>query len=250
MIQVFSGLRSSSACVQTTGSQVLCLLLLSGMMRSSVALTDLDSGIQAYEAEHYAEAIVLLTPLAEQGNKEAQDLLGASYEEGKGDFAEAARWYKKAADQEQPDALTRLGELCEDGDGVPQDTQKAMDYFAHAARLGNDNAQTDLGEIYANVLNDNAQAARYFAMAADAGNPQAQYHLGLLLLGEEGVTRDVTRAWMYLSLAATDIEDAAESRDVLEMEMAPQDVAHARGLLADWKVRHPLTAATAAAARH
>lgn len=55
------------------------------------------------------------------------------------------------------------------------------------------------------------------------------------------MTRDVSRAWMYLSLAANQVDDAAESRDVLELEMSPQDVTHARGLLKDWEASHPAT---------
>ncbi len=226
----------------TTASRWWLCFALAGMVRTSVALTDLADGIRAYQQERYADAITILSPLAEQGDRNAQDLLGASFEEGRGDFVTAAYWYRKAADQLQPDALTRLGELYEDGDGVPQDTQKAMHFLAKASELGSNDAQADLGEIYASVLGDNVRAARYFALAAESGNPQAQYHLGLLLLGEEGVARDVAKSWMYLSLASSSVEDAAESRDVLELEMSPQDLEHARGLLADWKSSHPVSA--------
>ncbi len=219
----------------------LCVAM-AAMVRTSVALTDLADGVRAYQQERYADAITILSPWAEQGDKNAQDLLGASYEEGRGDFVTASYWYRKAADQLQPDALTRLGELYEDGDGVPQDTQKAMQLLTKASDLGSTDAQTDLGEIYASVLSDNVRAARCFAMAAESGNPQAQYHLGLLLLGEEGVARNVAKAWMYLSLASSSIEDSAESRDVLELEMSPQELEHARGLMADWKLSHPVSA--------
>ncbi len=222
--------------------RVVVAMTMAGVIETVSAASPLEEGAQAYDREDYTQAIRILSPLAQSGDRDAQDLLGASYEEGQGDFVTAALWYQKAAAQAQSDALTRLGELYEDGDGVPQDTQKALDCFEQAASLGDEDAETDLGEIYTNVIGDNGEAAKHFSHAAEEGDAQAQYRLGLLLLGEEGVTRDVSRAWMYLSLAADAVDDAAESRDVLELEMSPQDLNHARGLLKDWlATHHPAT---------
>ena len=200
-----------------------------------------DEGMQAYERQDYAQAMALLTPLAEAGQGDAEDILGACYEEGQGDFVRAAQWYQKAASAGNADAMTRLAELYEDGDGLPQDTQQALAWLEKAAALHDIDAQTDLGELWANVLGDNGKAAQWFSQAAEAGDAQAQYRLGLLLLGGD----DVARAWVYLSLAAHDIDDAAQSRDVLELEMSPVELQHARGLLADWQKSHQLNAAPA-----
>ncbi len=212
---------------------------LCGVLETAAA-SSFDEGVQAYERQDYVRAIAMLTPPAEAGNADAQDLLGASYEEGKGDFVMAAQWYQRAAAAGQSDAMTRLGELYEDGDGVPQDTQTAMSWLEKAAAMQDVDAETDLGELWSDVLGDNGQAAQWFNKAAEAGDVQAQYRLGLLLLGGEDVARDLARAWVYLSLAGHDIDDAAQSRDVLELEMTPQELQHARSLLADWQKSHGL----------
>src|SRR5262245_31374536 len=49
--------------------------------------------------------------LAEGGDRTAQSNLGHRYDEGKGvpkDYAEAVRWYRKAADQGEPTAQNNL----------------------------------------------------------------------------------------------------------------------------------------------
>jgi len=67
------------------------------------------------------------------------------YEQGRGgitkDDAEAARWYRKAADQGNADAQTNLGIMYRDGRGVPQDQNEAALWFRKAAAQGNAKAR-------------------------------------------------------------------------------------------------------------
>ena len=52
--------------------------------------------------EDYAEAVKWYRKAAEQGHAEAQYLLGVMYNNGNGvikDFQEARKWYQKAAEQ-------------------------------------------------------------------------------------------------------------------------------------------------------
>jgi TPR repeat protein len=61
------------------------------------------------------------------------------YAEGQGvkqDFAEAANWYRKAADQEYAGAQNELGSLYENGQGVPQDYTEAANWYRKAAGHG------------------------------------------------------------------------------------------------------------------
>jgi TPR repeat protein len=81
----------------------------------------------AFMKPNYTEALRLCQPLAEQGDLRAQSVLGSMYLKGRGvpqnDF-EAAKWYRKAAEQGDPwshSAQAVLGTLYEDGHGVPQD---------------------------------------------------------------------------------------------------------------------------------
>ena len=65
------------------------------------------------------------------------------------DYAQAAAWYRKAADHGNDSAEYLLGQLYEDGQGVPQDYAQAAAWFQRAADQGNTSAQRFLGALYA-----------------------------------------------------------------------------------------------------
>ena len=217
---------------------VRVLMAVLGLGMALPASAGLAEGIAAFEAEHYEQAIAELTPLAQAGDPQAMRHLAEVYDEGLGNVAKALPWYEKAAARGEPRAEARLGELYDKGDGVTQDIELALDWYGKAATQGDDEAEAALGDHCHNDLNDNAGAAHYYALAAAQGNTDAQYALGLLLLGESGVPRDITHAWLYFSLAASDVDDAAEARDVLELRMQPAELAAASKLLVDWKKTH------------
>ena len=71
----------------------------------------------------------------------AQYQVGLFYEKGRGgldrDIRKAIEWYKKSADQKNPDALFRLGMAYKDGDGnEPVDYTRMITYFTAAAQAG------------------------------------------------------------------------------------------------------------------
>jgi hypothetical protein len=71
----------------------------------------LDSGV-------YAKAIPSYRMAADQGNADAQELMGWFYENGRGvsqDYDEAMRWHRKAADQGDPHGQVAVGLLYENG---------------------------------------------------------------------------------------------------------------------------------------
>lgn len=207
-------------------------------MVSPLAFAGFNEGVAAFESEHYQQALAEFQPLAQTGDVSAMCYLGMVYDEGLDNIAAALPWYLRAASHNDAQAEARLGELYDEGRGVPQDTQKALDLYERAAAQGNDEAQAALGDHYRKDLDDNVNAAYYYNLAAAQGNVDAQYALGLLLLGEPGVPRDIPRAWMFFSLAATDSDDAAQARDVLELRMKPADLTAGKQLLADWNRRH------------
>ena len=66
-----------------------------------------DEGLAAYGRGDYETALREWRPLAEQGLAVAQFNLGLMYDEGQGvpqDYAEAVKWYRKAAEH-FPDSL-------------------------------------------------------------------------------------------------------------------------------------------------
>jgi len=76
----------------------------------------------AYEHKDYATAVGIWKQFAEQGNAEAETLLGAMYWSGEGvprDHREAAKWYQKAAAQGYARAQNDLGFMYGFGEGIP-----------------------------------------------------------------------------------------------------------------------------------
>jgi TPR repeat protein len=209
-----------------------------GVVFSPLAVAGFNEGVAAFEGEHYEQALAELLPLAQAGDISAMSYVGLVYDEGQDDIARALPWYQRAAARNEPRAEARLGELYDQGKGVPQDTQKALDWYERAAAQGNDEAQAALGDHYHNDLDDSVNAAYYYGLAAAQGNADAQYALGLMLLGERGVPADIPRAWMYFTLAASDSDDAAQARDVLELRMKTADLASGKRQLDAWNRSH------------
>ena len=85
------------------------LFLFSG---SSVVFgDDFQDAMDAYNRQDYETAYKLTLPSAEQGNANAQYNLGNMYNEGKGvpqDYKEAAKWWKLAAEQGHEEAQYNL----------------------------------------------------------------------------------------------------------------------------------------------
>ncbi len=59
------------------------------------------------------------------------------------------RWYLKAAGEHMGDDQSWQGGAYDDGTGVPENKPEALRMLRKAAELGNDEAMTVLGEIYA-----------------------------------------------------------------------------------------------------
>ena len=96
----------------------------------------------------YAEATRWWRKAAEQGDAKAQDGLGFAYKRGEGvaqDYAEAVRWYRKSAEQDYANAQYDLGYMYYYGYGVPQDRVVANRLFHEAAAQGNEDAQRATG---------------------------------------------------------------------------------------------------------
>ena len=78
---------------------------------------------------------------AEQGDSDAQSILGIMYDDGQGvvqDYKEAAKWYRLAAEQGYSDAQYNLGVLYFNGQGVVQDYKLAHMWLNIAATDGDE----------------------------------------------------------------------------------------------------------------
>lgn len=126
------------------GRFIIVLFSLSIIVSNGVAFADqFDDSLAAYDRGDYATAVRLLRPLAEQGNAQAQNSLGAMYYNGKGvaqDFKEAVKWYRLAATQGFASAQLNLGAMYYEGKGVAEDFIRAYMWLSIAAAKGNANA--------------------------------------------------------------------------------------------------------------
>ena len=173
---------------------------------STPARADFEAGKRAYEQGDYSAALKELRPLAEQGNAEAQVLLGLMYNFGRGvplDSSQALKWYKAAAEHGNPAGQCQLGTLYLSGGAVPKDT---------------------------------AQGLKLLKLAAEHGYPDAYLTLGLAYMNLKDVPRDVVQADMWLRLATVQGEPLARGQLAkLETRMTVDQIGKARALAEAWK---------------
>jgi uncharacterized protein len=96
----------------------------------------LEDGRSAFYAEDYDTAIKLLSPVAKQGNAEAQEKVGEMYLYGLGvpRFCDrAVEWITKSANQRYLYASHLLGRLYDDGKCVNKNNIKAYMWYTLAA---------------------------------------------------------------------------------------------------------------------
>ncbi|MFQ5570950.1 MAG: caspase family protein [Rhodothermales bacterium] len=177
-------------------------------------------GNLAYDAGNYDEAVRWYRQAAEQGHAEAQETLGNFYYNGWNtvppDYAESVRWYRRAAEQGHVEAQTSLGIMYASGWGVAQNYTEAFRWIRPPADQGDLRAQTYLGNMYYNgygVRQNHAEAARWYRRAAERGHAQAQRNLGYLYEYGEGVSLDYTEAARWYRRAAE--QGHAEAQNTL-----------------------------------
>jgi len=91
-----------------------------------------DDGVAAYDQGRFDTAFALWLPLAERWHAAARFNLGVLFEKGLGvtqDYAEAARWYMKAAEQGDEQAQYNIAVLYEKGVGLSLDLDRARYWY-------------------------------------------------------------------------------------------------------------------------
>ena len=175
------------------------LLILLLLPCSWGALAGVDAGLRAHQRGGSATTMREWLPRAEAGDANAQYNLGVIYDQGKGvpeDDAEAAKWFRLAADQGDAMAQFNLGLMYSNGEGVEQDF---------------------------------AEAVKWYGMAAEQGDARAQVHLGLLYAQGKGVRQDYVRTYAWWSLAAAQgVAKAAQNQAIVRERMTPAQIEQAQ----------------------
>jgi uncharacterized protein len=147
-----------------------------------------------------ATAAAWCSKAADQGDADAQNILGSVYADGEGvpqDYVQAAAWYRKAAEQGHAAAQSNLGEMYETGRGVPQDVIMAHMWFNLAASR----AMTAMDYL----IRDQASQA----MAMD------------FVTRDQALRRVMEGSWLNR-------DEATHRRDGLAAEMTPAEIAEAQ----------------------
>ena len=173
------------------------------------AAADLEAAKRAYQQNDYATAFKEFTPLAEQGNEEAQLFLGKMYMIGQ---------------------------------GVLKDPAQALKYFKASASKGNADAQFFLGSMYLLPQTDIGEGVKWLRISAEQGNQDAQWLLGKTYMqGAKELTRDLVQAEMWLRLASNkNLEFYQSELNAAERQMTADQIAKGKALAEAWKPKHGL----------
>ena len=121
------------------------------------------------------QTIEMLTVEASAGDLAAQFELAQRYAAGnevRQSNAEAARWYRKAAEQDYADAQFELARCYDTGKGVRKDDVEAAKWYRKAAEQGHGDAQVAFAsccEMGKGVKADPEEALKWLNLAEDSG---------------------------------------------------------------------------------
>jgi TPR repeat protein len=163
----------------------------------------------AYANKDYKTMLEELKPLVDNGDPEAMFYVGLLYDNGEGvaqSYQRAMDWYTKAAKLGYAPAQNNLGWIYQKGTNVELSDKAAEFFYRKAAEQGNAAAQFNLGLMYfignRVLLRDFKQAASWYLKAAEQGYVLAQNELGMMYENALGVEVSLVQADKWYSIAA------------------------------------------------
>lgn len=181
-------------------------------------------------------AVVLL--LLTSGTAVAGPLNDAAAADKRGDFEEAFKFWRLAAEEGSGLGQALLGSAYSQGRGTPKNHLEAVKWFRMAAEQGVVLGQLGLGRAYLDgegVPQDYSEATRWFRLAAEQGSARGQTLLGRSYFLGVGMPQDYVLAHMWLNLAAAKGQERAlEYRDQVIKEMTPEQIAEAQRMAREW----------------
>jgi tetratricopeptide (TPR) repeat protein len=155
--------------------------------RDGIAMAQVLFGMQLQAEKSFAEAASWYRKAAEQGDRNGMRDLGVLYRDGTGlpkDPSQAMSWFRKAADLGDVDALYAIGNLYSDGIGVAKDEVAAVEWYRKGAAQGDKDPMTELGACYwsgKGVDKSAREAINWWKQAAEKGDENAQKNLKMAL---------------------------------------------------------------------
>ena len=133
------------------------------------AQADLAGGLEAWKVGDFEAAMAELVPAAEEGDADAQELIGVLYALGLGveqDRAKAFEWYLVSAENGHAGAQSGVGWYYEVGlGGVPIDLVKAHMWYAVSAVGGDIDAAMSVTEVEKKMTREQIDVAQAEATA-------------------------------------------------------------------------------------
>jgi uncharacterized protein len=225
------------------------LLAREGLMKSYkyilgavLALVFLGSAYFAASRFLRRSPVKQLVRRAESGDAKAAFQLGQLYFRGGENIgknpAEAAKWYRRAAEAGLSKAQNNIGVMYSKGEGVTKDEAVAVEWLTKAALQSNQAAERNLGRHYLDgngIPQNYVESARWFRKAAEQGDASSQRLLGALYLRGMGVQRDIVvgYAWLLLAKASGDTP-SRDSLDAIGKQLSTRQVHEAQQFASDW----------------
>ncbi|WP_432696539.1 tetratricopeptide repeat protein [Marinobacterium sp. YM272] len=252
--------------------------LLLNLQVELVSAASISAAKRAFDEQNYSEALSELTPLAQDGNPAALNMLGKMYENGWGvdaDADTAKRYYERGARQGDlesvnslralknkafkkefdsllPDAeagnagaQNRIGEMYEFGQGVERDPDAAFAWYQKAADQGNLTAWHNLGRCYnfgTGVEQNYETAEAWYRKAAEQGHQQAMFFLGTLYAtnhgGDTSHDSDVFAYAWLYNVAEQGDRTARAIESRLKMKLTEAQLNEAQALAEEYKTKY------------
>jgi TPR repeat protein len=123
--------------------------------------------------------------------------------------------YRKAAERGYLVAQFNLGGMYQNGEGVRQDSAKALELWRSSAQQGLAAAQLVLGVLYSTgsggLLQNSSEGLKWTRRAADQGLAGAQVLLGKMYQDGRGVPKNYTEAMKWYRKAADQEDSTAQN---------------------------------------
>jgi TPR repeat protein len=196
----------------------------------------------------HAEALKWTRRSAARGSSVGQNDLAIHFASGDGvakDLAIAAALFKLSADQGEAYALGSLSSMYLMGRGVPLDREKGIELLRAAAAQGYYKAQRVLG-VFAwqgsnGISKDVGEAIKLLELAAEQRDVEAQMMLSFLYVDDREGTTDLSRAAMWLAIAAkVGCAHAAGMGSALSGHMPAAEYQSAIERALEWDRGHPV----------
>lgn len=179
--------------------------------------------------KNYAEALKWYLKAAEAGNSLGWLNAGYAYTNGRGtkpDQDKAYECYKKSADMGNEGGICSVGWCYREGTGVKKDLSKAFKYLCTAALLGDAEAMDSVGYAYEygkGVDKDKNLAFRFYMEAAQKDVPNAMRNVAECYLMGTGVEKDIDEAKKWYKKAEeTNYSGMDELKKIFDKELKGQ----------------------------